>query len=108
MRITDRSIAHIETTRSARSGPLVLDLLGTTQETRPPRRNKTGLLTLCCLARDGGCFTDMLVVTTSVGMVDGVHGYTTSLGPAVALGGELEYDVSIFLILRKVLVVPCA
>jgi hypothetical protein len=97
MRITDRSIAHIETTRSARSGPLVLDLLGTTQETRPPRRNKTGLLTLCCLARDGGCFTDMLVVTTSVGMVDGVHGYTTSLGPAVALGGELKNQVRILL-----------
>lgn len=31
----------------------------------------------------------MLVVTTTVGMVDGVHGNTTSLGPAVALGSEL-------------------
>ena len=32
----------------------------------------------------------MLVVTTTVGMVDGVHGNTTSTGPAVALGSELE------------------
>lgn len=32
----------------------------------------------------------MLVVTTSVGMVDGVHSNTTSLGPRVALGSELE------------------
>ena len=32
----------------------------------------------------------MLVVTTTVRMVDGVHGNTTSLGPAVALGSELS------------------
>jgi len=31
----------------------------------------------------------MLVVTTTVRMVDGVHGNTTSLGPAVALDSEL-------------------
>lgn len=31
----------------------------------------------------------MLVVTTTVGMIDGVHGNTTSLGPAVALDSEL-------------------
>lgn len=32
----------------------------------------------------------MLMVTTTVRMVDGVHGNTTSPGPAVALGGKLE------------------
>lgn len=31
----------------------------------------------------------MLVVTTTVRMVDGVHSNTTSLGPRVALGSEL-------------------
>ena len=31
----------------------------------------------------------MLVVSSSVGMVDGVHGNTTSLGPLVALDSEL-------------------
>jgi hypothetical protein len=34
----------------------------------------------------------MLVVTTTVGMVDGVHGNTTSTGPAVALGSELKHN----------------
>lgn len=32
----------------------------------------------------------MLMVTTTVRMVDGVHGNTTSPGPAVALGSELD------------------
>lgn len=31
----------------------------------------------------------MLVVTTTVRVVHRVHGHTTSLGPAVALDGEL-------------------
>ena len=31
----------------------------------------------------------MLMVTTTVGMLDGVHGHTTDLGPAVPLGLEL-------------------
>jgi len=31
----------------------------------------------------------MLVVTTTVGMIDRVHGNTTSLGPGIALDGEL-------------------
>jgi hypothetical protein len=33
-------------------------------------------------AGDGGGFSDVLVVSSSVGMVDGVHGHTTSTGPA--------------------------
>lgn len=45
---------------------LVLGLLGTTQETRSPRSNETGLLTLCGVAGDGRGLTDMLVVTTTV------------------------------------------
>jgi len=77
------------TSSAARVDRLILDLLGTAEKTRPPGRDETGLLTLCCLPGDGGCFTNMLMVTTTVRMVDGVHGNTTSLGPAVALGGEL-------------------
>lgn len=69
---------------------LVLDLLGTAEQTRPPRSDETSLLTLDGVPRDSRGLTDMLVVTTTVGMVDGVHGYTTSPGPAVALGGELH------------------
>jgi hypothetical protein len=48
----------------------------------------------------------MLVVTTTVRMVDGVHGHTTSLGPAVALGSELfpsQYRISRSAYLRTVL-----
>lgn len=45
---------------------LVLGLLGTTQETRSPRSNETGLLTLCGVTGDGRSLTDMLVVTTTV------------------------------------------
>ena len=68
---------------------LVLGLLGTAEQTRPPGGNETGLLTLCGLAGNGRGFTNVLVVTTTVGVIDGVHGNTTSPGPAVALGSEL-------------------
>ena len=60
---------------------LILGLLRTTEQTRPSGSNETSLLTLGGVARDGRGFTDMLVVTTTVGMVDGVHGNTTSLWP---------------------------
>jgi len=63
--------------------------LRTTEETRPPRGDETSLLTLDGVPRDGRGLTDMLVVTTTVRMVDGVHGNTTGLGPAVALDSEL-------------------
>lgn len=68
---------------------LVLGLLGTTEQTSPPGGDETGLLTLGGLARDGRGLTDMLVVTTTVRVIHGVHGNTTSLGPRVALDGEL-------------------
>jgi len=68
---------------------LVLGLLSTTEQTGSPGGDETGFLTLGSLARDGRSFTDMLVVTTTVRMVDGVHGNTTSLGPRVALDSEL-------------------
>lgn len=68
---------------------LVLGLLGTTQQTSTAGSNETSLLTGGSVAVDSGSLSDMLMVTTSVGMVDGVHGHTTSLGPSVALDGEL-------------------
>jgi len=92
VRITDRSV--IEPHRRPQQHPLatlVLRLLGTTEQTRPPGGNETGLLTLCGFPGDGRGFTDMLMVTTTVRMVDGVHSNTTSLGPGVALGSELEH-----------------
>ena len=80
---------------------LILGLLGTAEQTRPPCGNETGLLTLDCVPRDRGSFTDMLVVTTTVRMVDGIHGNTTSLGPAVALGSELTKLLAIHCADRK-------
>lgn len=71
------------------SSTLILSLLSTTEQTRPPRGDETGLLTLYGVSGDGRGLTDMLMVTTTVRMVDGVHGNTTSPGPAVALGSEL-------------------
>ena len=75
--------------KSSLASLLILRLLSTTQQTRPPGGDETGLLTLGSVAGDGGGLADMLVVTTTVGMVDGVHGNTTSLGPGVALDSEL-------------------
>ena len=69
---------------------LILGLLGTAEQTCPAGGDETSLLTGNGVARDGRGLSDMLVVTTTVGMVDGVHGNTTSTGPAVALGSELE------------------
>jgi hypothetical protein len=68
---------------------LILGLLGTTEQTSSPGGNKTGFLTVGGVAGDGRGLTDMLVVTTTVRVIDGVHGNTTSLGPRVALDSEL-------------------
>jgi hypothetical protein len=68
---------------------LLLCLLGTTEKTRSAGSDKTGLLTLDGVSGDGRSLTNMLMVTTTVRMVDGVHGNTTSLGPAVTLDSEL-------------------
>ena len=43
--------------------PLLLRLLGTTQQTRPSRGNETRLLTLCRVSRDRRRLTNVLMVT---------------------------------------------
>jgi hypothetical protein len=68
---------------------LLLGLLGTTKQTSSPCSNKTSLLSLHGVPGDGRSLTNMLVVTTTVRVIDGVHGNTTGLGPAVALHSEL-------------------
>lgn len=50
--------------------------------------NKTNLLTGGGVAGEGRGLTNVLVVTTTVGVVDGVHSNTTSTGPRVALGAH--------------------
>jgi hypothetical protein len=46
------------------SSHLILDLLGTTQQTSSPSSNETSLLTLCSISRDRRSLTNMLMVTT--------------------------------------------
>lgn len=74
--------------------PLCLELsdvsselgLVSSQATSTTGSNKTDLLTGRGVTGDGGGVTDVLVVTSSVGVIDGVHGHTTDLGPLVTLG----------------------
>jgi len=67
----------------------ILDLLSTTQQTSSSGSDETSLLTLCSVTGDGRGFTNMLMVTTTVRMVDGIHSNTTSLWPGVTLNCEL-------------------
>src|SRR5690606_18362954 len=62
------------------------NLLGTAEETSAARSNETNLLTRRGKARHRRSMTNVLMVTTSVRMVNGIHGHTADLWPAVALG----------------------
>jgi hypothetical protein len=58
---------------------LVHSGLGAPDPARPPGGNETDLLTGGPTAADSGGLADMLVVTTTVGMLNRVHGHTTHL-----------------------------
>lgn len=51
--------------------------------------NQTHLATRRCLFGDRRWFTNVLVITTTKGMLHGILGHTANLGPAVALDGVL-------------------
>ena len=74
-------------TSSLRLGVLGLD--GTADKTGTTSGDETDLLTGRGEARTGGGLADVLVVTTTVRVVDGVHSHTTSAGPRVPLDLEL-------------------
>jgi len=65
---------------------LVLVGLGTTVLTSSSGGDETDLSSSGGRSADGGRLSDVLMVTTTVGMLDGVHGHTSHLGPAVSLG----------------------
>ena len=71
---------------------LLLD--ATTQTTSAASGNETDLLTGGATATDGGGVADVLVVATTVGVINGVHCNTTNLGPLVALGPVLVASTS--------------
>lgn len=60
----------------------ILDFDGTTQKTSPPRSDETDFLSRNGGTGDSGGLSDMLMITTTVRMVDRVHSHTTSAGPA--------------------------
>lgn len=62
------------------------DLLGARDTTGTAGGDETDLLTRGGVPPDGRSVTDVLVVTTTVRVVHGVHGHTTDLRPAVPLG----------------------
>merc|ERR1719336_3518368 len=59
--------------------------LCTTETTSTTGSNKTDLATSGCISSDSRSFTNMLMVTTTMGMLNGVHGDTTDFRPAVPL-----------------------
>jgi hypothetical protein len=65
------------------------DLLCTTQKTGTSGSNETNLLTRGGITRDSRGVTNVLMVTTTVGVINRVHGNTTSLWPAVSLESVL-------------------
>ncbi len=73
--------------RNRQTNCLLLD--ATTQTTSAASGNQTDLLTGRATATDGGGVTNVLVVATTVGVINGVHGNTTNLGPLVTLGPVL-------------------
>lgn len=55
------------------------------EPTSSPGSNKTNLLPWWSITSDSAGMTNVLMVTTTVGMFHGVHGNTTDLRPAVPL-----------------------
>src|SRR5437763_183662 len=59
--------------------------LSSSDETSSPGSHQPDFLPWRSVSGDGRGMTDMLLVTSSVGMVHGVHGHSSNSGPASAL-----------------------
>ena len=64
---------------------LLLLFLSSSDSSGSSGGDETNLLSGGCSSLDGWSLTNVLMVTTSVGMFNGVHGNTSNLGPAVPL-----------------------
>ena len=60
----------------------------------PPGSDETDLLAGGSITADSGGVTNVLVVTSSVGMLHRVHGHTTDLRPAVPLHAVLVVGIA--------------
>uniref|UniRef100_A0A7G3AG34 Putative conserved secreted protein n=1 Tax=Lutzomyia longipalpis TaxID=7200 RepID=A0A7G3AG34_LUTLO len=67
------------------AGVLLLISLTTANPSGTPGSDETDLATSGGASLDGGRLTDVLMITTTVGMLNGIHGNTTNLGPGVPL-----------------------
>jgi len=65
---------------------VISSLLPSSQTTRSSGRNETDLLTVGCIPSHGGGVSHMLVITSSVRVIDGIHGNSSDLWPHVPLG----------------------
>ena len=74
--------------RSAGPSILLLEekLAATSDGTSSLGGDETALLTAGGVSSRGGGVTDVLMVTTTMGMLDGVHGDTSDSGPVSLLG----------------------
>merc|ERR1719365_97974 len=59
--------------------------LSSSDSTSTSSSNKTDLTTSAGSSLNGGGLTNMLMVTTTMGMLNGIHSNTTNLRPAVSL-----------------------
>jgi len=77
-----------ETTPRKKSNKHLLLLFGldcTSAKTSTTCSDETGLLTRRGVTGDSGSVTNVLMVSSSVGMIEGVHSHTSRLWPAVSL-----------------------
>ena len=58
---------------------ILKQVLSSPDSSSPAGSDETDLATSGCSSLDGGSLTNMLVVTSSVGMLNGVHSNTTNL-----------------------------
>merc|ERR1719481_2141238 len=65
--------------------PVLVHDLSSPDSTSPPSSNQTDLATSAGSSLDSRSLTNMLVVTTTVGVFNWVHRNTTDLRPAVSL-----------------------
>jgi hypothetical protein len=64
--------------------------LGSTKTTSTPGSNKTDLLTRGVISGSGGGVSNVLMVTTTMGVIHRIHSHTSHTGPLVALGPVFE------------------
>lgn len=65
---------------------LLEDLASSSDETRSPGRDEADLLSVRRVAADCRRVADVLMITTTMGMLDGVHGDTSDHWPILLLG----------------------